>query len=116
MGEPWATHGGAIPGCGAKICSPLCSVGADDGIRIRDPHLGKVMDLVRRHGSTPLSGLCSASPSVQSAESAPNNCELLGRRLASQGVEDTNLSTAVDRLGAGAFRLERWLVSSVATA
>ena len=47
------------------------SIGADDGIRTRDPHLGKVMDLVRRLGSSPLSGLSSAGCSVQSAESAP---------------------------------------------
>jgi hypothetical protein len=33
----------------------------------------------------------------------PNNCELLGRRLASQGVEDTDLSTTIDRPGAGAL-------------
>jgi hypothetical protein len=41
------------------------------GIRTRDPHLGKVVDLVRRLGSPPLSGLFSAGSSAQSAESAP---------------------------------------------
>src|SRR6266511_1196162 len=43
---------------------------ADDGIRTSDPHLGKVMDLVRRFGCPPLSGVFSAGLSPQSAESA----------------------------------------------
>ena len=38
--------------------------------------LAKVMDLVRRLGSPPLSGLISASSSAQSAESAPVRCGL----------------------------------------
>ena len=41
-----------------RHAADLRSLGADDGIRTRDPHLGKVMDLVRRLGSTPLSSFC----------------------------------------------------------
>jgi hypothetical protein len=42
----------------------------DDGIRTRDPHLGKVMEFVRVDRWGPLSRLSSAGSSAQSAESA----------------------------------------------
>ena len=45
--------------------------GADDGTRTRDPHLGKVVDLVRRLGWAPLSSFFSGGSSAPSAESAP---------------------------------------------
>jgi hypothetical protein len=56
------------------------SHGADDGIRTRDPHLGKVVDLVRRLDLTPRSRLCSAVPSGQPAESAPLRWPTLNAR------------------------------------
>ena len=80
MGKPWATHGQGHATCPPHrepqekaLLTPAHSVGADDGIRTRDPHLGKkkVMDLVRKRGSTPLSRLRSVTLSAQPAESAP---------------------------------------------
>ena len=46
------------------------SIGADDGIRTRDPHLGKETHLLRQDRCTPLSSLSPVSSSAQSAESA----------------------------------------------
>ena len=45
--------------------------GADDGIRTRDPHLGKETHLLRQDRCTPSSRLSSVCSSAQSAESAP---------------------------------------------
>src|SRR5687768_16767757 len=70
--------------------------GADDGIRTRDPHLGKVVNSVRRVCSCALSRLLSAGSSAQSVETAPfrarwfnalNLCERRGR------PDDTGTST-----------------------
>jgi len=51
MGKPWADHGQPRE-IGDPIGSPKCLsswsfFGADDGIRTRDPHLGKVLESVR---------------------------------------------------------------------
>jgi hypothetical protein len=46
MGKPWADHGQSPSRqhCPAdKALLPQVFSGADDGIRTRDPHLGKVM-------------------------------------------------------------------------
>ena len=52
MGKSWAGHGQPAPlSSPAKeptCCSRPSRAGADDGIRTRDPHLGKVTGTVRR--------------------------------------------------------------------
>jgi hypothetical protein len=52
-------------------CLPGLLSGADDGIRTRDPHLGKVMVFVRLVSPGPLSRFGSFGSSAQSVESAP---------------------------------------------
>jgi hypothetical protein len=47
---------------------------AEDGIRTRDPHLGKGMEPLRRLSPTPLSSIFSASFSAEPAELAHFRC------------------------------------------
>ena len=81
------------------------SLGADDGIRTRDPHLGKkkVMVLVHMVSSSLLSSLESPRQSIQYAEFAPvsrqpfnalNNDEFRrARRIAWRGRSERSLGT-----------------------
>ncbi len=54
--------------------SDLVLLGAEDGIRTRDPHLGKAVEPFRPVGLTPLSSIFSSGFSAEPAESAQFRC------------------------------------------
>ena len=66
--DPWVIDGRYTADLPDDLLGRV-KIGADDGIRTRDPHLGKDMELVRRVGRTPLSSLSPMSSSAHSAES-----------------------------------------------
>jgi hypothetical protein len=74
MGKPWADHwqGDApiIP-TNHEGLPAQASLGADDGTRTRDPHLGKVMRFVRVDRSPPLNASPTAAESGSVACSPP---------------------------------------------
>jgi hypothetical protein len=63
----WAGHGEERL---SKAALTSDFIGADDGIRTRDPHLGKPMILVRLVGPRPVNRIYSVRSSAQSAEYA----------------------------------------------
>src|ERR1039458_1454821 len=54
MGRPWARTRNRSPSWSPDLPFYLRFLGADDGIRTRDPHLGKVMRIVRTVLAGPL--------------------------------------------------------------
>jgi hypothetical protein len=74
MGNPMGIVGNLQPTDGDRSTPELgIQNGADDGIRTRDPHLGKETHLLRQDRCTPLSSLSPVSSSAQSVESARHN-------------------------------------------
>ena len=61
MGNPMGMMGKLQPTDGDRTNTGLDFNGADDGIRTRDPHLGKETHLLRRDRSTPLRSLSPIS-------------------------------------------------------